>query len=219
MESASDALGGRFSSFCGFEVKVGIPDDFGERLEEIRPDVDSAVGSRGEDVAESWGVLFCGGVNEEDGIGVSGEARDESADALDIIGCMESFFEADGDLRGEFAIGLIEGMDAIDDEVWFAAAAVNFAGDDDDIFAFDDVFVAGIVFGPGDTADDSGGIFEVEVGVAGVSVAAGFFGGGEFDGGDHAADGDLGAVFEFGDFGISIGGVAFDASGVLSEWV
>ena len=140
-------------------------------------------------------------------------------DSLDIGGCVQGFIEADGDLGSEFAIGLIEGVYAIDDEVWFAAAAVNFAGDDDDIFAFDDVFVAGIVFGPGDAADDSGGIFEVEVRVSSMSISAGFFCGGEFDGGDHAADGDLGAVFEFGDFGISIGGVAFDASGVLSEWV
>ena len=132
---------------------------------------------------------------------------------------MESFVEADGDLGSEFAIGLIEGVYAIDDEVWFAAAAVNFSGDDNDVFGFDDLFVAGVVFWPCDAADDSGGIFEVEVRVSSMSISAGFFCGGEFDGGDHTADSDLGSVFEFSEFGVAISGVAFDASGVLSEWV
>ena len=132
---------------------------------------------------------------------------------------MECFIEADGDLGGEFSIGLIECVDAIDDEVGFAAASVNFSGDDDDVFSFDDIFVAGEVFWPGDAADDASGIFEVEVGIASMAIAAGFFGGGEFDGGDHTADGDLSVVFEIGEFCIAVGGVAFDSSGVLSEGV
>lgn len=140
-------------------------------------------------------------------------------DSLDIGGCVQGFIEADGDLGGEFAIGLIESVDTIDDEIWFAAAAVNFSGDDNDVFGFDDIFVAGVVFGPCDAADDAGGIFEVEVGISGMSISAGFFGGGEFDGGDHTADGDLNAVFEFSEFCVAIGGVAFDAAGVLSERV
>ena len=94
---------------------------------------------------------------------------------------MNSGFKADGDLRRELLVRLIEGEESIDDHVGFTAATVHFSGDNDYVFRANHFLIPRIVFGPRNAANDSGGVFEVEIGVPRMSVAAGFFGGCQLD--------------------------------------
>ena len=130
---------------------------------------------------------------------------------------MNAGFEADGDLRSELFVCLIECQESIDNDVGFPAATVDLARDNHEVFCPDHFLIASVILGPRNAANDACGIFQIEIGVPCMSVATAFLGRCQLDCRNHAADDNLGPVFHVGQLVIAAGCILFDATRVLCQ--
>lgn len=162
-------------------------------------------------------VVLVGGVDDQDDIGFAGVAFEDLFGASHFAFAVQAALEVDRDLGREILVGFLDGEELVDDQVRFAAAAVHFAFEEHDRFGLHFVAEAGVVFGPHDAADDPAGIFEVEIGVLTVPVAAGLFRLSLLDAADHAGDEHLGAVLQIAELFVVVSRVLRQLVGNLCQ--
>ena len=137
-----------------------------------------------------------GGVHDQDHVGFAGMAFEDLFGASHHASAVQAPCEVDRELRREVLVGFLDGEELVDDQVWFAAAAIDFAFEEHDRFGLHLLAEAGVVLRPQDAADDAGRVFEVEVDVLAVPVAAGLFRVRFLDAADHAGDEHFGPVLQ-----------------------
>lgn len=171
-----------------------------------------------EDVAEVLGrVGGVGGVHDQDDVGFAGVAFEDLFGASHLAFAVQAAFEVDRDLRREVLVGFFDGEELVDDQVRFAAAAVHFAFEEHDRFGLHFVAETGVVFGPHDATDDAGRVFEVEVDVLAVPVAAGLFRLSLLDAADHAGHEHFGPVLQIAELFVFVSRVLRELVGELRQ--
>ena len=174
--------------------------------------------ARAEDVAEVLGrVGGVGGVDDQDDVGFAGVAFEDLFGSEHFAFAVQAALEVDRELRREVLVGFLDGEELVDDQVRLAAASVNFAFEEDHCFGLHFVAEAGVVLGPHDAADDACWVFEIEVDVFRMPVAAGLFRLGFLDAADHAGDEHFGAVLQIAELFVVVSRVLRELVGELRQ--
>ena len=202
------------------ELDVLAAEEFVERRLEIGVTAHFELARSAQDEAEvlRW-VVLVGGVDDQDDVGFAGVVFEDLFGASHLALAVQAPFEVDRDLSREVFVGFLDGEQLVDDQIRLAAAAIDFAFEEHDRFGQHFVSEAGEVFGPHDAADDAGRVFQIEVDVLAVPVAAGLFRLSFLDAGDHAADQYFGAVFHVTQLFVGVRRMFFELVGHLRQRV